>query len=206
MSKKSVWIFKSKTQMIVSIILFVIFLIGFIYIGTVDFSNNNIDDNIKIAEEYKDILDKDNIYQYTNAQFINDYIRSDDVIVLFGIKNSEWVGYYANILNLIAKENNIDSIYYYDITDDRDNKNGTYQSIVNYLSDYVTHLDDGTINIYGPTLLIKKNGKVIYFDDSTAFISGNISASDYWNEYQTNLQKLTLRAVLKDYVGGENGK
>ena len=188
--------------MIISIILFVLFIIGFIYIGTMDFSKKEVNDNEKFASEYKDVIDKDNIYTYVNSQDAYVEIKKDDVLILFGIKNSEWVGYYANVLNSVAKDNNIDKIYYYDITEDRDNKNATYQSIVNYLSDYITHLDDGTINLYGPTFFVKKGGKVIYFDDSNAFISGNISASDYWNEYHTNLQKLTLNTVLNDYVRG----
>ena len=202
MKKKSIWIFKSTEQMIVSIILFVLFIVGFIFIGTMDFSKKEVNDNEKFASEYKDVIDKDNVYTYVNSQDAYVEIKKDDVLILFGIKNSEWVGYYANILNSVAKDNNIDKIYYYDITEDRDNKNATYQSIVNYLSDYITHLDDGTINLYGPTFFAKKAGKVIYFDDSNAFISGNISASDYWNEYQTNLQKLTLNTVLNDYVRG----
>lgn len=206
MDKKKIWIFKSNTQMVVSIILFILFIIGFIYISTIDFSKKTVNDNEKFANEYKDIIDKDNIFVYVNSQDAYTYIKRDNVIILFGIKDSKWVGYYANVLNTVAKDNGIDQIYYYDITKDRSNKNGTYQSIANYLSDYITHLDDGTVDLYGPTLFIKKDGVVLYFDDSNAFISGNISPEDYWNEYQTNVQKTTLTNILKDYVVMENGK
>ncbi len=206
MEKKKIWIFKSNTQMIVSIILFILFIIGFIYISTIDFTKTDINDSEKFASEYKDIIDKDNIYVYVNSQDAYAHVKSNNVIILFGIKDSKWVGYYANVLNSVAKENGIEKIYYYDITDDRSDKNGSYQSIVKYLSDYITHLDDGTIDLYGPSLFIKKDGVVLYFDDSNAFISGNISPEEYWNEYQTNLQRNTLTSVLKDYVVMDNGE
>ena len=192
--------------MIISIILFILFIAGFIYIGTIDFSKKEIDDNEKFAREYKDIIDKDNVYVYINSQDAANYVHKDDVIILFGIKDSLWVGYYANILNEVAKNCGINRIYYYDITADRNNKNGTYQSIVNYLSDYITHLDDGSVDLHGPTLFIKKSGRVIYFDDSNAFISGNITPEDYWNEYQSNLQKITFNNVLKDYKVVKDGE
>ena len=200
MNNKHIWIFKSQKQMILSIILFIIFILGFIYISSIDFSKKDINDNEKFASEHKEIVDKDNVFVYINNQQAISYIKQEDVIILFGIKNSEWVGHYANILNEVAKSNNIDKIYYYDITSDREKKNGTYQSIAEYLSDYITHLDDGTLNIYGPTLLVKKNGIVIHFDDSNAFISGNITVDKYWNEYQVELQKNILNEALKDYM------
>ena len=200
MKNKPIWIFKSQKQMIISLIFFILFILGFIYISTIDFSKKDINDNEKFANEHKAIMDKENVYTYINNQEALTYVNQDDVIILFGIKNNEQVGYYANILNEVAKENNIEEIYYYDITEDREKKNGTYQSIVEYLSDYVTHLDDGTINIYGPTLFVKKEGIVIHFDDSNAFITGNMSASKYWSEYQIGLQKEILNEVLKEYM------
>ena len=205
MKENKIWIFKSIKQMIICIVLFCLFLFGFIYISTFDFKKEKVTDNEKFISEHKEV-DIDNIYTYISASDAYSYIRNDDTIVLFGIKNSDWVGYYANILNSVAKELEIKQIYYYDITDDRADKNGTYESIVNYLSMSLTHLDDGTLNIYGPTLLVKKDGIIIYFDDETAFVKGNTSASEYWNDYQTNLKKLRLRSVLTDYIRSTDGE
>ena len=200
MNDKPIWIFKSQKQMIISLIFFILFIMGFVYISTIDFSKKGINDKEKFANEHKAIIDKENVYTYINNQEALTYIKQDNVIILFGVKNNDYVGYYANILNEVAKNNNVEEIYYYDITDDREKKNGTYQSIAEYLSDYVTHLDDGTVNIYGPTLYVKKNGIVIHFDDSNAFISGNMNAEKYWSEYQIGLQKNILNEVLKEYM------
>ena len=200
MNNKNIWIFKSQKQMIISIILFIFFIFGFVYVSTIDFSKKEANDGEKFANEYKDIVDKDNIFTYINSQQALTYVKKDDVVILFGIKDSSWVGHYANILNKVAKENGLEKIYYYDITSDREKGNATYQSVANYLGDYITHLDDGTVDLHGPSLLVKKGGIIIYFDDTKAFISGNISAEKYWNEYEIGLLTTTLDEVFKDYM------
>ena len=187
--------------MVVSIVLFILFMIGFIYFGTRDYTVNQISDNEKFVNEHKEVV-KDNIFTYINVSDAYTYIKGDDVLLLFGIRDSDWVGYYANILNEVAKEAGITKIYYYDITDDRKDANATYEGIVNYLKDYITYLDDGKMNLYGPTLLIKKDGVITYFDDETALVKGSISAAEYWNNYQMNLKKNTLEVALQDYMKG----
>ena len=203
--QNKIWIFKSYTQMVVSIILFILFIIGFIYIGTIDFKKDEITDNQRFKEEHQ-IVSENNVYTYVNATQVYDYLKGNNAIILFGIKNSKWVSYYADILNNVAINLGIDKIYYYDITDDRIEENATYQSIVNYLSNNLTYLDDGTLNIYAATLIIKKNNKIIYFDDETALIKGNIKPDDYWDEIQKYITSENIKLALNEYLGSENGK
>ena len=202
---KKYGIFKSKTEMIVCITLFLLFIIGFIYFGTKDYSVEKISDSEKFVSEHKEVV-SDNVFTYINCSDAYTYIKKDKVLVLVGVRNSDWVGYYANILNEVAKEVGISQIYYYDITDDRKEANGTYESIVQYLKDYVTYLDDGKANLYGPTLIVKKDGVITYFDDETALVKGNMTAKNYWSNYQINLKKATLTRVLKDYLGVNDGE
>ena len=197
---KSIWIFKNTREMIISIILFIAFISGFIYIGTKDYTSNKVIDNQKFNKEHKEVKDNDNIFVYIDSSSALDYVKKDNVIVLFGIKNSDWVGYYANVVNEVAKEVGISEIYYYDITEDRKDKNAIYEIIVQYLENYITYLDDQTANIYAPALLIKKNGLIKYFNDDTALIKGKITSSDYWNEYNTDLMKERLKIELVSYL------
>lgn len=199
---KKIWIFKSQKQMIISIILFILFIIGFIYFGTKDYAVKDVSDSDKFVSEHKEVVG-DNVFTYINVSDAYNYVHGNNILLLFGIRNSDWVGYYANILNEVAKEVGISKIYYYDITDDRSDANASYESIVYYLKDYVTYLDDGKANLYGPTLLIKKDGVITYFDDETALIKGSITAEEYWSNYQINLTKATLKVALEDYLGGK---
>ena len=115
-----------------------------------------------------------------------DFVKKDNVIILFGVKNSKWVASYSDIVKEVASLNEVDDIYYYDITEDRKNLNGVYQAVVEYLKDYATYLDDGSSNIYCPTLFVKINGVVSLFDNQTALISGNITPEEYWTNYKIN--------------------
>ena len=89
------------------------------------------------------------------------------------------------------------------MTEDRKYKNGSYESIVNYLKDYVISLDDGSQNIYAPTFLIKRAGVIRLFDDEDAFVHGYNSAEEYFDNYRTNLKKITLKKALEDFINYE---
>lgn len=195
--------FKSKTQMIIYIILFIIFIVLFIYFGTLENTTKKTSDSDKFKNEYKEV-NEDNVFVYLNAAETLDYIKKDNILILFGMKNNSFVGNYANILNEVAKNVGIEKIYYYDLTEDRKIKNGTYQSIVNYLKDYAVSLDDGSKNIYAPSLLVKNDGIITYFDDEDAIVHGETNANDYFDNYRTNLKKITLKSVLEDYKKNEN--
>lgn len=93
-------------------------------------------------------------------------------LFLWDYPENVWSGYYANILNEAAKDAGIKEILYYDFYEDRENHNATYQSIVLNLSNYLITLDDGTQEIYAPTLVIVKDGKVIAFDNENSFYKG----------------------------------
>lgn len=204
MEKKK--IFKNKTQIIVYSFLFVFFILGFIYLASKDYGVANTNDSQKFVSEHKEV-DKDNVYVYLNASDVYSYLKEDNVMLLMGNKNNSWVGYYANVLNAVAKEQGITKVYYYDFTEDRKVSNGIYEMIVEYLKDYVTHTDSGTANLYGPTFLIKKNGLITYFDDSTAVREGDVSAQNYWNSYQINIAKAKLTNVISQYLEGlEDGE
>ena len=206
MRENKFWIFRTYREMIIAIILFPLFIAGFIYISTINFHKDEIKDNEKFITEHKEVIDPENIYVYVNSQEAYTLVREDNVLLLFGVKDNNYVGHYANILNEVAKSLEIEKIYYYDITEDRLNKNATYESIVKYLDGYVPHFDDGTANIYAPAFLIKTDGVVTYYYDDTAIIKGNIKADEYWNEYQVNLAKLYLDNALKDYIRSQNGE
>ena len=110
--KKKKSLFKNKIQMVIYIILFCLFIGLFIYFGTFEKKASNKTDSEKFINEYKEV-NSDNVFIYLNAQDTLNYIKNDNVIILFGYKNSSFVGYYANILNEVAKKVGIKKIYYY---------------------------------------------------------------------------------------------
>lgn len=190
--------FKSKTQMVIYIIIFCILIYGFIYLGKKDYKTE-VSDNIKFASDFS-LVSEDNVFKYVNATEARMVAKGTKGIVLFGTTN-EWVNYYAFIVNKIAKEVGIDEIYYYDFTKNRKDNNGTYEDIVKTLSKYVTYNDKGVAEIYAPTLLIVSGDKVILFDNETSFVSGDVTPSSYWNSVNTSNKEEELRTAFNMYLG-----
>lgn len=187
---------------IISGIIFVILLIGFIVLGKKDYKIKEQTDNVIFSSEYQEI-DENNIFTYTNAPKVLSTLRSGSGIIFFGFKSNIWAGYYANILNDVAMDLGIESIYYYDFLEDRKNHNGTYESIVDLLNPYITVLDDGTKNLYSPSIVIVKDGNIIAYNDDTAFTKGNLSPEEYWTEEQINYEKSMLTNLIIQYLNPE---
>ena len=178
--------------------LFVLIIAGFIYVGTRDFNQEIVVDNERFDSDYANVS-KDNIFKYASAREIYTALNSSAVIFM-GYPANVWSGYYADILNEAAKDSGITEILYYDFYEDRENRNATYQSIVLNLSSYLTTLDDGTQEIFAPTLVVVKNGKIMYVDDETAFTIGNISPDEYWDEMQIGLKYNNLTTLFAEYL------
>lgn len=187
---------------IISGIVFVILLVGFIVLGTKEYKPKDQTDNVVFSNEYQEI-DENNIFVYTNASKVLSTLRGGDGIIFFGFKSNVWAGYYANMLNSVAMSLGVDQIYYYDFLEDRKNHNGTYESIVDILSPYLTVLDDGTKNLYSPSVVVVKNGQIMAFNDDTAFSKGNVTPAEYWTEIKVNAEKQTLYNLVSLYLIGE---
>ena len=187
-----------KLKRVLQGILFIVIIIGFIYIGTRDFNQEVVVDNEKFDQDYANVS-KDNVFKYVNAVEVYSKLKGD-AIIFMGYPTNIWSGYYANILNEAAKDTGIKEILYYDFYEDRENHNATYQSIVLSLSNYLVTLDDGTQEIHAPTLVIVKDGKVLAFDNETAFTLGNITPDDYWNEYQIGIKHNVFKTMFEDYL------
>ena len=172
--------FKSKTQMVIYIIIFCLLIYAFIYLGKKEYKVE-LPDNEKFSSMFS-MVSTDNVFKIVNATEARMVSRGAKGIVLFGTEN-EWVNYYAYIVNKIAKEVGVEEIYYYDFTKNRKDNNGTYEDIVKNLSNYVTYNDKGVAEIYAPSLLVVSKDEVLLFDSDTSFIKGKTTPSTYWNSY-----------------------
>lgn len=187
-----------KVKKVLQVFLFIFIIGGFIYVGTKDFDTEVVIDNERFDQEYANVS-SENVFKYASAIDIYTALKGNAVIFM-GFPNNKWSGYYANILNEAAKDVGIEEILYYDFYQDRENQNATYQSIVLMLSNYLPTLDDGTQDIFAPTLIIVKNGKIIAYDNETSFVNGNIEPDDYWDEYQTMIKCNTFKVMFAEYL------
>ena len=190
-------LFKNKWQMLIYFIIFILLIFAFIYLGTIDY-DKTLPDNEQFAKDFS-LVSEDNVFEYVNATTALMVANGAKGIVLFGTKN-EWVNYYANIINKVAKNVGIDKIYYYDFVKNRQDNNGTYEKIVEVLNDYTIHNDYDKAEIYEPSLLVVSKDEVLLFDTETSFRLGDISPSEYWNSYNEEQKIKEIENVFLEYL------
>lgn len=197
MKKKD--LFKNKTQMIIYTLLFIIIIVLFIVIGKTDFQKD-IDTEGKKFHALYDLVEDDNLYVFGDATDVLEILKGRNGIILMGFPSNKWTNHYASILDDAAKEVGIDKINYYDFQKDRDESNGTYETIVNKLKMYVPVSDEGTQDIQAPTVVIVKKGEIIGYFDDTSIIKGNVTPEIYYTEYQTSLTYEGFKTALLEYI------
>lgn len=194
-------IFKSKLQMVVYLFLMILILVLFVIIGTHDFNKNITTEAEQFNLIYTEVP-KENVYVFGNATDVNSIIngKNNSGIIFFGFPLNKWSHYYAKYINEVAEEYQIKDIIYYDFYDDRKELNGTYETIVNSLSTYTTFNDMNRADIFAPTLVVVKMGKVIAYLDETALREGNYTPEIYWNQNQIETFKNKLELVFREYL------
>lgn len=197
MKKKS--LFKNKTQMIVYIFLYILCIALFIIIGQIDFQKDIDTESEKFHYLY-DMVESDNLYVFSDATDVLSIVDGKSGVVLMGFPTNKWMNYYASILNNVAKEVGIDKIYYYDFQKDREESNGTYETIVNKLKVYVPVDDRGIQDIQAPTVIVVKKGEVIGYFDDTSIMKGTVTPEVYYSENQKALTYEGFKTALLEYI------
>lgn len=193
-------LFKNQKQKVVYLTLFIVMIIAFIYLGTVNF-DDGISDAEKFSKEFETI-DDDNVFVYSTPAEILEKIE-DDALVLFGSSSNDFTEEYASMINEVAKEYGITKILYYDFFSDRSNNNGNYELLVNELKAYLLTDDAGNTELYAPTFLVVEDGTVIYINEDVNFVNGDITPEEYWTELEVGLFQETLKAVFESFIGAD---
>lgn len=192
---------KKMIKNMISLILFIVMLYLFIHFGTKNYQVK-VADNVRFANEYKEVS-KNNVFVYATSPEILEILNGKSGIILMGFSSNPWSHYYAEYLNEVVIANHIDKIYYYDFKADREFKTNTYLNIVSKLEDHLYKTDTGNKNLVAPSILIVKNGKILYYDDEISGIKGNITPEEFFTDYKKNLIKANISNVLNEYLMGD---
>lgn len=181
------------------IILGLIMIIGFIYLGKKDYSSfrNHGKDNVVMSRTYK-TLDKNNIFEILDDDELVEFLTNGTGVILFCFKEAPFCDGYTDILNRIATLSGLKKVYYYDIKRERETKSYYYHQIVNKGKEYLTKNDLGQHVLSVPEIYILRDGKLIAHNNDTAYAQGNVEPNEYWNieniiELEIKLQKLLMK-------------
>lgn len=178
------------------IIVILIAIIIFLLVGNKNEEQTVKSDAEKFSEEYT-LVDKDNKFRYANIDEVIDTLEDGTGVVYLGFPECKWCQQYTVYLNELAKDRNIPEIMYYNIREDRQNNTKNYQAIVNILKDYLPEDEEGNPRVYVPAVIFMSNGKILGFDDETAYdTKGYDEPSEYWTKERVDNLKDKLNSYL----------
>lgn len=218
----------------------VIVICAFLVIGLCVFAIYNHDeekitDAIKFKDEYEllnDVatgngdyrypivsIDSDNPIVYKTPKEILEVLEQEDAVIYFGFATCPWCRNVVETLINVAKDNDIEKVYYVDIKDIRDTyefngtiepkmtKKGTkgYYDILDFFGDnldkyYVkdedgNQYDTGVTRLYAPTVVSVSDGEVLDMHVST--VVSHINPYEKINKEQQGELKKELENVIK---------
>ena len=178
---------KNQTKIIVTFVVVAILVMILILAGEKLNVTDKISDNEKFYSEYANVP-IENVFKYVTASEAIELFESKQAIIFMGFKDCKWCQSYAPILNEVAKNNNVDTIYYLNIKEDRKNNTEEYKILVEMLKDYLYDDDNGNKRIYVPDVYFEKDGKVVGHNNDSSIISGGDT-----EEYYTETTKQELK-------------
>ena len=184
-------------------IIFVILIVAFVYFCTKKYPVKHKDiENEKNASSI--LLNGDYVFDDINhSKVLNKLSSKNDSIIYVCIDGNKLCTKYGLLIDEVAKSFSIDTIYYYDIKEDRENNNGTYQKIINKLSDYAITDDLGNQNLCAPTLIFIKKGIVYSFDDSLSINHGKLDVDKVWDEETIESKQNYLIETMEGFINNE---
>ena len=193
--------FLKNKRNIIKLFIFVVMVYLFAYLGTKEYKTE-VTDNVRFSNEYKDIS-KNNLYVYANENKILDILNGKSGILFMGFPSNIWSHYYAEYLNEVALRYEIKEIYYYNFSKDRQMNNNVYNTIVNKLKEHLSFDDNGNMDLSAPTVVIVKNGEILYFDDEITYLKGEVSPEEYFTDSRKNLIKTNFDIAIKSFKEGD---
>jgi len=212
----------------------VVAILGFIFVG----KEGTIQDALKFKQEYEELngtvafgdikynnlnISEKNPIKYSNYDEVINVIKKDSGIIYLGFPGCPWCRSALPILFDVAKDNNINTIYYINIKEDRDSfvvedgelvyqldeegneKKGVegyfdlMDALDKHLTEYIVSYNGkeyktGEKRIYAPTVVFVRDGKVLGLHVST--VDSHKSGFDKMTEEQID----ELYGIYEDYI------
>lgn len=186
---------------IIYVILFVLMIFAFIYLS--EKYKDNSKEEVKTISNYYPEINSD-VFNVINGTKLINVIKKDKSIIFIGSQTSRWSRQYIKELNSIFQEIGLDKIYYYDINNDKAQKNSNYYEIRELLNGFLTSTDGSENNLLAPSFYIIDNGKVLYYNNDTVAMKNTTEIEDYWTEEQKKQFAFEIKNAINKYYLNKN--
>lgn len=187
---------KNANYIFLGIIGLLVIAIGVVSLFKFVLNNDEVlSDASKFKEEYTEV-DEDNVFVYRSIDEIINILEKGTGVVYLGFPECKWCQRYVKYLNEVAKEMDVEKIYYYNIKEDRENNTSDYQKIIELLGDYIEYDEEGNPRIYVPEVIYVNKGNIVAHDNETSMESGDVD--EYWSQDKINSLKERTRAYMQE--------
>ena len=226
---------KKNIVIVISLIIIIgVMSLVLIFMKTDEQNINFTEDEIKFNEEYESKngielaenyilktidIDSDNNVKYVNDDEIINLLTEGTNVIYFGWSDCNWCRSVLPTLVKVVKENNIDTLYYYDFKKLRtayENDNDTkkveiYENILDIIGEDITSvfaeesLKSGEKKILAPTVVFIRDGKYIglHFKSVDSQVNSTdeldeMQIKELRNKYQTLIDQLNVNVCSTD--------
>ena len=123
------------------------------------------------------------------------FLQNGTGIVFFGFPSCEFCQGYVPVLNEVAKELDVDKIYYLNIKSMRAENTDEYKKLVELTQNYLGKDKDENYKIFVPDTYFIKDGEILAHNNSMSMIE-NKDAQEYFNEEKRKELKKELKKNL----------
>ena len=184
---------KKYWKIILGALVLVALIVGLILIFT---NSEKVNDSELFASEYKQV-DEDNVFVYRDAKEIIRILENGTGVVYLGFPECKWCQAYVPYLDEVAKENNVNTIYYFNIKEDREKNTSDYKKIVELTSEFLGYDDEGEKRVFVPDVYVVLDGEILSHNNETSMITEDILPIDYWTDEKLNNLRETLTEMFE---------
>lgn len=156
---------KKKLMVVIDILLGTI-LVGIMTFGIYQYLKS---DGEKFKAEYEALnnenvninISKNNPIKYVTLDEVFDIIQNKTGVIYFGFPGCPWCRNMIPVLFEAAKNNNIDTIYYFNPRNVKKSDNDEYNKLKEILNEYLSEDENGQKVLYVPDVYFIKDGKIV---------------------------------------------
>lgn len=156
---------KKKLMVVIDILLGAI-IVGIMTFGIYQYLKS---DGEKFKAEYEALnnenvninISKNNPIKYVTLDEVFDIIQNKTGVIYFGFPGCPWCRNMIPVLFEAAKNNNIDTIYYFNPRNVKKSDNDEYNKLKEILNEYLSEDENGQKVLYVPDVYFIKDGKIV---------------------------------------------
>ncbi len=153
-------------------------------------------DSVRFSKEYP-AVPKENMFVYKSLEESVKILKSGKGLVYLGFPECRWCQAYVKYLYEVAKDENLEEIYYTNILEDRKNSTEIYKEAVAILEKELLKDNEGNPRIYVPDITVVNSGEILGHDNETSVVSEEDGTPE---EYWTEQRIIDLKARLKEMI------